>query len=664
MNTTTPIQPDSENFDGDEINLAGIFNALWEYKWPVICFSLVSAFAVGLFSFFTPRQYKSEALILVSSPIVKPNSDSEEGAQVSEITLSSLDASTYKILAKSDELMFSLADTLKAKLDPELLSIISSETSTSTIANALVEDLGIALLQETGQRNVRSTTPLLVLSYQSNKKDLPPIVVNTWSRLFLKRNQGLSSNVTDDFYQNVVEQYMQAKNNLEEKENELATLDAASNELNRLKTQMGFKTTQLDSSLRNYQLLQTELEEKSRQLEYVDSILQQVQIAGRWIGYQKGEADWGESNTTKGTGRNLMNLSEDFASLVKDSVSTYTIYQQKKDELSSQHQSDLLRFEESSEISTKLLQLTQVDSILKEYRVELVSSEIHIDQLQTKVQSIQQVLSKQPFVFTTRKAIVDEALWAQADENGQIDLETQQRLSNYKLVSEQLNPIFISLNDSLAHAKAELSYILLRSKFLEKEVYTLQSTSLQLHTNVDSLRKERHTLEQEIERERNALVQEEIRELADITTELEVKRETLADYRSHYVKSKKARERLRREISELEISTKYYQENYTTWRNQLSIMSVKVDSLEVERRRIERDVEVYQESFTRLAKLQEEARIARKQAAGDIQIVSRSEISKKIPKNTVTKILFSIVLSLAMASILTVLYALNLRKQA
>ena len=82
----------------------------------------------------------------------------------------------------------------------------------------------------------------------------------------------------------------------------------------------------------------------------------------------------------------------------------------------------------------------------------------------------------------------------------------------------------------------------------------------------------------------------------------------------------------------------FYRSNYENWSGDLTGLAVQVDSLDLEQRRIERDISVFQETFDRFARLQEEARIARQQAVGDIQVVSRATISRVIPSETRKKV--------------------------
>ncbi|MEW6755407.1 MAG: hypothetical protein AB1505_31160 [Candidatus Latescibacterota bacterium] len=66
-------------------------------------------------------------------------------------------------------------------------------------------------------------------------------------------------------------------------------------------------------------------------------------------------------------------------------------------------------------------------------------------------------------------------------------------------------------------------------------------------------------------------------------------------------------------------------------------MAATVDCLDLQRTRLERDIEVYKGTLQRFARLQEEARIAREQAAGDIQVVSRATLPHAVARGTVKR---------------------------
>jgi len=117
-----------------------------------------------------------------------------------QLVVPSMAAQTYEVLAKSDELMYSLADTLIKTLEPELLEkLAGKEPSVPQLGYAFSEGLQVELLKETG----KAKSPLLVFRFASSEEQLPVRVVNLWTELFLKRNQGLSSNGTEEFFQGV-----------------------------------------------------------------------------------------------------------------------------------------------------------------------------------------------------------------------------------------------------------------------------------------------------------------------------------------------------------------------------------------------------------------------------------------------------------------------------
>lgn len=660
--TTPPSASNTYDRYDDEISLAELFKILLQRKWLILGGSLTCALIVGMYTYLLPRHYQSEALVLISPSIIKQgSSDGDDSAQVSEIIVSSLEASTYKILAKSDELMLALADTLRARLTPELLEEIANETDSYTLASELTKALQVELLVDTGKRNVFSTTPLLVLRYKSAEESLPTIVVNTWSELFLQRNQGLSSNVTDDFYRNVVSQYKQAKDNLERKEDELAKVDAASNDLNRIKTEMAFKSTQLDTSLKAYQKAETDLRQKQREFDYTTSILQELEFSGRWIGYMSTVSI--ENITDKGSSiGDLARLVNHIESLRADSALIDAESERLFNDLNSDHELLKLEFETSTNALAKKEEIFHIDTLTTSIRREILSSKRQIDSLKLEVRSLDKVRHAQAPVLTTSKSITDGALWEGIQSNGQIDKKIQQALGKYRLISQETNPVYLSLSQSLANTKAQLYFKESRMDSLTKDVKQLEKRSIQLSKELLPLRKQEKIIERKIAAERNNLQRERERLMADVQLQLHIAKVAFEQYRKQYEKFKIREENLRRELIEMNQLTVYNKKNYATWREQLTYLSVKFDSLELERRRIERDVSVYQESFNRFSKLQEEARIAQRQAAGDVQIVSKAVLANRVPKNKVY-----IILSWVTGLLITAFYALaielfNLRK--
>jgi hypothetical protein len=640
----------------DDIKIAELLDALLKRKRLILAGSFLCAFIVGLFTLLTPREYESEALILVSPTIVKNSSEGDQGMPVSNVVVSSLEASTYEVLAKSDELMLALTDTLIVSLTTTNLEKIFGDVDKNSIASKLIKDLKVELLQDTGQRNVRSTTPLLALRYKSTQKSLPPKIVNMWSELFLQRNKGLSSNVTDEFYQNVVNQYEQAKDNLERREDELKKLDAASNDLNRIKTEMAFKSVQLDTSLAIYQHLSTEKEQKTQDYEHLKYRISQIENEDEWIGYTDSVKTQEGGYVASPIASSIIQLSSEIKTLYRDSSIVTSEAERIIAELKADHNEQILRFEIKTQVKAKKAEVLFIASTLDMYKREIIECFTHIDSLKLLVSSLHQAQKEQDPVLITQKAITDNALWESVNMSGQTDLKTQQKLANYRLLSEEINPVHVEISHSIADANTQLNFLTKRSEFLQTAVDSLENSYLKLYTDLNHLRSEEQLLAKKVATEMAEAEQITRRRVSEINLRLKLKRNAFEEYETEYLLTKQRKAEIEKDLFKLEDEVSYYEANYNSWRKDLVSLAVKVDSMELERRRIERDVTVYQESFNRFAKLKEEARIARQQAAGDIQVISKAGLANPLARNTLEKVSVAALIGLILLSTYSIIY--------
>ena len=110
-----------------EIELIDYIEVLLKRKKLIIIGTLVCVLVTGLYSVMQPQSYQAESLVVVSPAIVAAGTAQQErgeggvAPQVSEIIVPSMAAQTYEVLAKSDELMYALADTLMQMLEADLL---------------------------------------------------------------------------------------------------------------------------------------------------------------------------------------------------------------------------------------------------------------------------------------------------------------------------------------------------------------------------------------------------------------------------------------------------------------------------------------------------------------------------------------------------------------
>ena len=653
MNTHGTTQSHPHDRYDDEINLAELIELLLKRKWFIVGGTSISAIVGLIMAFSTPIQYESEALILVSSNplVVKSN----EGAQMSEVVVSALEASTYEVLAKSDELIFALADTLMPQLASELTNSKYDQLDSYSLAQKLMANTEVELIKADSELKNVSSTPLLVFSYKSTVESLPPLVVNAWAELFQDRNQGLSSNVTDEFYQNVVRQYEQAKDNLDEKEYELASVLSTSNSLNRLKAEMSFQDTQLNSALQEYQKQKIELIQKKKEYEHVNSMIKSYEIDGRWIGYLPDQLLLNNINK-EAINKDLINIKIQLNELRQDSLSISLENQQKEQDLESDIMSQRLAFEDAHELSIKRIRLEEIDRLINEYRKESVTMGETLISMQLKVSSFNSILIEEQPVIVTRKAITNEELWRQTSGTGKINSTVQSELSKTGLINEEVNPVYTALLDSLAKSKSNLDFHKKRLDYILPAIDSLEYKSSEMHEELRILGLQSLELEQSIGRKRNDLKQRLQQAISQILQKINVKHEALKKYESEYLSLQSRREMLGLEINRLNSSTAYYMDNYASWRDQHATLSVRIDSLEIERRSLERDILVYKESFDRFAKLREEARIARQQAAGDITIASRANIVNSVSQDKLRYILLATITGFIVLSISSILY--------
>ena len=650
MTTTSQAEHKKHN---SEISLAEVLVILLKYKLLIIGVSVTCAFFVGLHTAKTPQEYEAETLILISPGIVNSKESDEASAQIAEVTFSTLEASTYGILALSDELVVTLADTLFSRFPDDKLKKLGIADAHAMIS-VLKKGMQKELLQKKDIKD--SSSPLLKLQFISEKIDLPLTVVNSWAELFLQRNQGLSSNVTDDFYRNVESQYEQAKNNLERSEDELAKVSASSNELNRLNTELTFKDSTLEKTLKNYQQFQSEITEKTEDYAFVTNYINEVENSSKtWIGYLN-PTDPYLKTVESDHAKSIQNLIYQIATLDQDSTTIETSYQRKFEEMDSRHQIAIATFEQETQLSLKELQEIDLREDLQQHRTEIATTKRKIEDLNSRLTVIQELLNEEKPVINISKAITDDALWKHTGADGNFKKESQEDLGAFRLISEEINPVYTDLKQQLVTVKNDLLYLQNRNTFFNNNIHSVEQQYKDLNRELLSLRKEQYALTSSLEKERTTVQQQYKRENSDTSLRLQLKRKAFESYRAEYEENKTQQEKLRQELLSLKNSYSYNEKNYQKWREELISISMKVDYLSLNKRRLERDIEVYTQSFNRLAKLREEARIARQQAAGDIQVVSKAKLIKPIPNPFIPKAVATFAIAFFTLILLVLLY--------
>ena len=414
-----------------EVELIDYIELLLKRKGLIASVTVLCGLVVGVLALRTPLQYESEALVVVSQPIASTRStDGEEaGAPGSEIQVSGLSAQTYQALAKGDELMQSLLDTLRMMegLDEEVQEFLRSIEPGATAEAMLTAEL----VEETE----KADSPLLAFRANSGVKSLPVPLVNLWTELFMERHRGLSSNVADSYYKWVEGQYETGRQNLQTTEDQLRELTTGYSDLSVLETAIGIKTSRLDSALVDYQNQETTLEAKERELAFIRNQLAQTEKDGVWLGYADRSELPSRATAARGSAlrRQVVSVRWDVEEATDDSLELRARHDATSRDYAARRRSQLLHFERATGIDRERRRASELDSTLAIYRGESARLERQIKDLGIELQVLGQNLNREPPVRTVGKAIVDEQLWERAASRRGVDPGVQDELGKYRL---------------------------------------------------------------------------------------------------------------------------------------------------------------------------------------------------------------------------------------
>jgi capsular polysaccharide biosynthesis protein len=631
-----------------EVELIDYIEVLLKHKWLIATVTVICGLAVWISSLTSPRQYESQALVLVSQPIASTHSagNEETGAAGSVITVSGMAVRTYEALAKGEELMQSLRDTMLAQDDLELdVRRLLTETNIETISTLLSAEL----VKETEG----AESPLLAFGATSGVETLPVPLVNMWTKLFMERHRGLSSNFADSYYQWVEGQHATARENLETTEDLLRELTTSYSDLSVLETAIGIKTGGLGTALVDYQNLGAELETLERELIFIRSQLAQVEQAGEWLGYTAPGRLPQRSMMVGDTPRRrqLVVTRWNVQEAISDSLRVAEQQNVTRRDYHARQRSRLLKFEQATRIDRARQQAKEYGVALSLYRMQAVQFDREIKGLDTDLQVLTQNLAREPTVLMVGKAIVDEQLWEQAVSSRGLEPRLQAELGKYRLLTESLNPIYQELSAELRTKQIAYDRAVLMDSTLAEQIPWLERELLAVQGRADSLTRVESDLLSESARERVAMNDSLGRAEQPVHARLGRERKSLAEQRQSYLRLKAREVDVSLQIMSLVPQVEYEKRDFDHWSAQLQKQDTIADSLLRERSNLRSALKVFQTTFTRFTALLEEARIARGQAAGDIQIVARAVVARPVARGTVKKAAISALVGL-MASVM------------
>lgn len=622
---------DSPIFDED-IDIVNYIQVLLRRKKFIfattLCFILT-----GLMFLFFNKKYEAQTMVLLSLKMEQKSkgSDPEKGIPGFELIMPTLAADTYEILATTSDLSRSLYDTLKA-------------AQADTSVTLPTYNLEASLIGQSGNTNL--PTQLMTLGVTSSDREFSVEVANTWTRLFVERNRGLSSGVANSYHDWVENQYRIAEENLTNTERALQDLDAQHHSLNILQHEVGIKNEELSTALKTYQSLEVSLASQVREKAYLDSVLAPLEVNGEWIGFL--DVEHLSSLVPPSVSKNremrndLIKLVFELEKLEQDSTKMFQNQSDKRQEFAAYAKNRQLSFRRDNQILSVRKQVEHLDQVLETYRTELPDLESKIKNLDLELSVYSENLKKEePFLYVA-KAITDDALWDQTVSKGRILEDRQKNIARYKLQTEEVNPIYQLLARQESDLRINRELFSRRVEFLRSEIPLLQSELIQVQTFLDTLESKEQALNHDLS-DRKFLLSKQIDvERNQIIDKIARRRKSFEEYRSFYFERKQQQAMLEWGIQRIETNIVFQRRSFLNWREEIQTLTVITDSLQLARTKLQRNSEVYTETFQRFSRLLEEARISLEQAAGDLQVISWASNA-----NAISNVRYLIIICLA-----------------
>ena len=643
-----------------EVELIDYIEVVLKKKWLIAGLTGACILWVGINSLMGTRQYHAESLVVVSQAISTILNSEPDETSPPEIIVPRLAAQTYQALAKADELVADLLDSLlKSDLSQDAIDYLQVATI-DDIASEMLEAKIITATE-------KAESPLLSFRVKSVSDEIAVPMVNLWVELFVERHRGLSSNVADDYYHRVLEQHATAKLNFDGADRELRILQSSHSRLTVLTLGRSVRSNRLSRALRRQQDLDVSLDGKREELAFLNRTIAQVEWQKNWIGFIKPEmlSQIESQDNDFESRRELIALRRAFDTALADSLRIRPMHDAQRNTIASRGQQRLLEFERRSQSQQLRAQERQLAAAIDSFRSDLSHLEIELAGIELECQVMKKNLSEEPPTLTVAKAIVDDELWTQVAERGRIESSLQEKLGSYRLVSELVNPTHQELDRRARDAQVLADITKSRIEHLRVEIPLLEERLAQTRLLLADFSKEEGALRHELTRESTELAVRLAREAQPIADRLSSARAALESRQRSYKRTKERQLLLRQEISKLSADFDLEKRNVQRLGAQIRSRTAEVDSLIVLRDRLLSEHDIYKQSTDRLSRLLEESRIAREQATGDIQVVSGAVIARPVPRGTVKKVSIAGIVGLMASTMLAFLleYTARTREQ-
>lgn len=618
----------------DEIDLVDYIQVLIKRKNFIIAITLCCAF-IGALYMWTNKTYESQTLLLLSLKVEQSENLQEtlSGTPGTQLVIPTLSAETYEILATTSDLNRTLHDSLR-----------STQKDTTHVPP-------YGLKAELIQKTNNSPSQLMAFKVTSPNPNVPVKVVNTWTRLFVKQNRGLSSGVAKSYHDWVTKQYNTADTNLAKTEKAIQELDLTYNDLSILKNESTIKNSELESSLKSYQSLEVLLQSKKRERDHLKNLLNQLEIDNMWIGYLSKDQLPPQQQTLatpSSIRRNLILLMYDLTGLEKDSISVFQQSQKSQQEHTNYAKNKILNLNQDTQIDLIRKRFENLTTTLNAHQLELPDLKHKIQDIDIELAIYNQALGTEKPLLVLSKAIADDALWNQVAQKSNVSEEKQKNLTRYRLYTEQVNPLYQQLWAHKTDLQIKKNLYEQRYGLLDNQIPIIKNELLMTQHQLDSL----EIIEQDLTQHLSTKHFFETKQLnlkkSPILNALQRQHQAFEDHRVFYLQNKQQFEILQREIQRIQKDVEFEENRFKNWSEEIQRNFEVLDALQTKRAQLIKKAEIYAETFQRFSRLLEEARISQEQAAGDIQVISWA--SEAQPKSTL-KYLIIIILTGGMGSV-------------
>jgi len=405
----------------EEIDLREYINVLLKRKGIIITIFLIAIITAALVSYFVLQPvYEANVVITVSKPKIK-------NSLVDEISLEG-----YKSLIKDIE------------IEEELIRKLNLDKPPVEVTPYDLERM-IAIELPKG-------TNLIKMNLQASNPKLTKDIINTWATLFVEKNKKLYFDEVKKAKISVEDRLKHAEKDFFEIEetlmkfNETNNIDVIGKEITAKLNKNIQNESRLVNIKTNIEIGKAKIEEIEFQMNSKKKLISSSNLNRLIEGMSLNEAN----NFIKGQ-----------LELAKQNLKA------KEEELKT--------FNQESKISLLEKEITNKTNQIVNFNNRLVNLKILIEQEKTKIKTAKAQLNEQEKTFILTKSIYDDASLNQLIS--EISEEDALLLKNLKLKSEELNPLYISLEGRIINSeinletyKTETAQIILNIDISENEL--------------------------------------------------------------------------------------------------------------------------------------------------------------------------------------------------